>query len=102
MNCLANNIFTNKAFGYLAIVLYITFIFYSDMIPKNLFVLGDIFVGLYLLSTITTKKSNKNVLTTISLVWLVSNYIIKLSNTRDSWYAYDGFAIASILNILLN
>ena len=42
---------------------------------------------------------NFNILATF--VWLLCNYLLMIGPKNTLWYAYDGFAIASMLSVIM-
>ena len=79
----------------LAVLAYIMMIFAKEKLNANQFMAADMLMGTSLMALIV--KGNRSLLVFMSLLWLAANYMVRLPSGNIGWYAYDGFAIASIL-----
>ena len=89
----------NKAlhiFVLLAVFAYAIVIFAKDRLSTNQYLAADMLMGAALVALIVEGKRSSLVFA--SLLWLVANYMVRLPTGDIRWYAYDGFAIASIFS----
>ena len=84
-------------FALAAVVAYMFVIFTKTKLTPNQFMAADMLMGAALVALIV--DGNRSALVFASLLWLVANYMTLDAFTGDvRWYAYDGFAIASVLS----
>lgn len=83
-------------FVLLAVLAYAIVIFAKDRLSANQYLAADMLMGAALVALIV--EGNRSTLVFASLLWLVTNYMTRLPTGDIRWYAYDGFAIASIFS----
>jgi len=81
----------------ITVILYVNdmFSFYNT---KTLYRVGDLLMFITLVVLMYNRQFNFNILATF--VWLLCNYLLMLGPKNTIWFAYDGFAIASILSVV--
>jgi hypothetical protein len=82
-------------FALAAVIAYTMVIFMKEKLSANQFMAADMLMGAALVALIV--KGKRSTLVFMSLLWLVTNYMTHLPTGDVRWYAYDGFAIASVL-----
>jgi hypothetical protein len=83
-------------FALTAVLAYAIVIFMKDKLTANQFIAADMLMGAALVALIV--KGKYSPLVFVSLLWLVANYMTQLPTGDVRWYAYDGFAVASVLS----
>ena len=83
-------------FVLLAVLAYAIVIFVKGRLTANQYLAADMLMGAALVALIV--EGNRSTLVFTSLLWLVANYMTHLPTGDIRWYAYDGFAIASIFS----
>ena len=83
-------------FVLLAVIAYMVVIFAKAKLTTNQFMAADMLMGAALVALIV--EGNRSTLVFASLLWLVANYMTHLPTGDVRWYAYDGFAIASVFS----
>ena len=78
-----------------SVIVYAIFIFAPQLVTQNLYLAGNILMGLVLVLLLMRKK--KCPLLLASLIWLVCNYFLVPSHNNLLWIGYDGFAAATVL-----
>ena len=80
----------------IAVLMYAAFIIIPKSISKNTYLVGDLLMGIVLVSLLL--NDNSSPLLIISLLWLGCNYLNLLPHKNPKWMAYDGFAVATVLS----
>jgi len=83
-------------FALAAVIAYAMVIFMKEKLTANQYLAADMLMGAALVALIV--EGNRSTLVFVSLLWLVANYMTHLPTGDIRWYAYDGFAIASIFS----
>ncbi len=83
-------------FALAAVIAYAMVIFMKEKLTANQYLAADMLMGAALVALIV--KGKRSTLVFMSLLWLVTNYMTHLPTGDVRWYAYDGFAIASIFS----
>lgn len=83
----------------ITIILYVNDMFSFYIKGQVLYRIGDIFMFVTLVVLMYNRYFNFNILATF--VWLLCNYLLMIGPKNTLWYAYDGFAIASMLSVIM-
>ena len=83
----------------ITIILYVNDMFSFYIKGQVLYRIGDIFMFVTLVVLMYNRYFNFNILATF--VWLLCNYLLMIGPMNTLWYAYDGFAIASMLSVIM-
>ena len=82
----------------IACSVYLYFIFSPPAsLSQNMYTLGDVLMCASIIGLLIS--GHKSVLLFIALFWLASNYVVRLEG--PIWSAYNGFAVASVLDGVL-
>jgi hypothetical protein len=79
-----------------SVVVYGVFVVLPKTVNRVGYLLGDLFMGIILVCLLIQDRTSPVLV--ISLIWLVCNYVMRLSRKNPKWLAYDGFAAAAVLS----
>lgn len=86
-----------KALALIGVVVYASFIFApKGTTSRATYMMGDALMAVVLINQIMNDTSCPMAMA--SLLWLVFNYLTGLPQNDPKWFAYDGFAAASVLS----
>ena len=69
---------------------------WNARLSDNSYRVIDFFSAIVMIAILVS--GHQSILLMVSLVWLVLNYLVKVPFGSHIWFAYDGFAAASILS----